>query len=107
MLLTTSPILEGRTIEKYHGLVVGETVFGANIVRDFFASIRDIIGGRSDAYEKVFSEARDSALRELVENAKSMGANAVVGIDIGYEAVGARGSIMLVSVAGTAVTLSA
>jgi uncharacterized protein YbjQ (UPF0145 family) len=105
MLMTTTPHIEGKTIETYHGLVVGEAVYGANIVRDVFAGIRDIVGGRSEAYEKTFVEARDAALGEMTKRAKSMGANAIIGIQIGYEAIGANGSIMLASASGTAVTL--
>ncbi len=105
MTLTTTPNIEGKTIKKYHGLVTGEAILGANIVRDFFASVRDIVGGRSAAYEKELSSAREIAMKELQERAEELGANAVVGIDLDYETVG-TGSMLMVSVSGTAVTLS-
>jgi len=105
MILTTTPNIEGRKIEKYHGIVTGEAIMGANVVRDIFASITDIIGGRSGAYEEKLQDAREVAFREMAENAARMGANAVVGIDIDYEVVGQSGSMLMVSVSGTAVTV--
>lgn len=105
MIHSTTPTIEGRTIRTYHGVVTGEAILGANIFRDFFAGIRDIVGGRSAAYEKELSRARTIAFEELSERASGLGANAVVGIDIDYETVGERGSMLMVSVSGTAVTI--
>jgi len=102
MIRTTTNNLEGKKIVTYHGIVAGETIIGANIFRDFFASIRDIVGGRSGAYEEVLREGRETALREMEEKAARVGANAVIGIDIDYETVGR--SMLMVSVSGTAVT---
>jgi uncharacterized protein YbjQ (UPF0145 family) len=106
MLLSTTPNIEGRNITDYRGVVVGEAILGANIFKDLFAGIRDIVGGRSGAYEKELASAREIAFTELQERARALGANAVVGIDIDYEVVGKDGSMMMVSVSGTAVTLS-
>ncbi|MGF1462919.1 MAG: heavy metal-binding domain-containing protein [Maricaulaceae bacterium] len=103
MIMTTTPSLEGRQIKTYLGIVVGEAILGANLFRDFFASIRDIVGGRSEAYEKSLGEARATAMAEMAERAQIMGANAVVGVDIDYEVIGEQGSMMMVSVSGTAV----
>jgi uncharacterized protein YbjQ (UPF0145 family) len=105
MIHSTTPTIEGRTIRRYHGVVTGEAILGANIFRDFFAGIRDIVGGRSAAYEQELHKAREIAFRELSEQATSLGADAVVGIDIDYETVGDRGSMLMVSVSGTAVSL--
>jgi uncharacterized protein YbjQ (UPF0145 family) len=105
MILTTTPSVEGKTIVKYLGVVTSEAVVGANIVRDLFASIRDIVGGRTASYESVLREAKDGALKELQENALLLGANAVVGIDLDYETVGANGSMLMVAVSGTAVVI--
>ena len=106
MILTTTNSLEGYKITAYGGIVTGEAILGANIFRDFFASIRDIVGGRSGAYEKVLRETRETALNELAEEAKAMGADAVIGIDIDYETVGPDGGGMLmVTAAGTAVRI--
>lgn len=105
MIVTTTPGVEGRSIREYKGVVSGEAILGANIFRDLFANIRDIVGGRSRAYEKVLAEARETALAEMVEAARQMGAQAVVGIDFDYETVGQQGMLM-VAVTGTAVTLS-
>jgi uncharacterized protein YbjQ (UPF0145 family) len=101
MILTTTHGIEGRRITDYKGIVVGEAIMGANIVRDVFASITDIVGGRSGAYESKLQEARDTALRELEARAEALGANAVVGIDLDYEVVGQ--SMLMVSASGTAV----
>jgi uncharacterized protein YbjQ (UPF0145 family) len=101
MILTTTHAIEGRRIMDYKGIVVGEAIMGANIVRDVFASITDIVGGRSGAYESKLQEARDTALRELEARAEALGANAVVGIDLDYEVVGQ--SMLMVSASGTAV----
>lgn len=102
MLLTTTNTLDGKRITGYLGIVVGETILGANIVRDFMASITDIVGGRSAAYESSLREARDTAIQEMIQDAVSRGANAVIGIDIDYETIG-QGSMLMVSATGTAV----
>lgn len=103
MLLSTTPTIEGHPILEYKGVVTGETIIGANFVKDFFASIRDIVGGRSGSYEKVLREAKDTSLNEMAARAAELGANAVVGIDIDYETVGASGSMLMVATSGTAV----
>lgn len=103
MLITTTPNIEGKRITKYYGIVTGETIIGANIFRDFFASIRDIVGGRSNSYEEVLRKAKDSALREMEDQAMRLGANAVIGVDLDYETVGQNGSILMVTASGTAV----
>lgn len=102
MIVTTTPSVEGRKITAYKGVVVGEAILGANVFRDVFASITDIIGGRSGAYEKSLGEARETALRELQERAAALGADAVVGVDLDYEVIN---NMLMVSVSGTAVTL--
>lgn len=101
MIITTTNSIEGRKIIEYRGIVVGEAIMGANIVRDVFASITDIVGGRSGAYEGKLQDARDTALRELQDRASLLGANAVVGVDLDYEVVGQ--SMLMVSASGTAV----
>ena len=106
MIVTTTPSIEGRKITYYKGIVVGEAIMGANIVRDVFASITDIVGGRSGAYENKLRDARETAMQELKDRASEMGANAIVGIDIDYEVIGANGSMLMVCVSGTAVVLS-
>ncbi len=106
MILVTTPTLQNKNITAYHGIVTGEAILGANIFRDIFAAVRDIVGGRSAAYEKELARARQIAMRELEENASRMGANAVVGIDLDYETVGQNGSMLMVSVSGTAVTVA-
>lgn len=103
MLVTTTNHLEGRKVKKYLGIVTGETILGANIVRDFMASITDIVGGRSAAYEKSLREAREMALQEMMSLAEERGANAVIGVDVDYETIGQNGSMMMVSCSGTAV----
>ena len=103
MLTTTTPIIEGKRITKYYGIVTGETIVGANIFRDFFASIRDIVGGRSNSYEEVLRKAKNSALREMEDQAMRLGANAVIGVDLDYETVGQNGSMLMVTASGTAV----
>ncbi|CUH83213.1 heavy metal-binding domain-containing protein [Thalassovita mediterranea] len=103
MIVTTTNSIEGRKVADYRGIVVGEAIVGANIVRDFFAGITDIVGGRSGAYESKLQDARDTALRELEERAAVKGANAVIGVDLDYEVVGE--SMMMVSASGTAVVL--
>ena len=105
MILSTTPTIEGHPILEYKGIVTGETIIGANFMKDFFAGIRDIIGGRSGSYEKVLREAKDTALSEMQNRASQMGANAIVGIDIDYETVGQNGSMLMVAVSGTAVII--
>lgn len=105
MILSTTPTIEVHTIREYKGIVTGETIIGANFVRDFFAGIRDIIGGRSGSYEKVLREAKDTAMAEMQDRASQLGANAIVGIDIDYETVGQNGSMLMVAVSGTAVVI--
>lgn len=106
MIHTTTPGVDGRTITEYLGVVTGEAILGANIVRDLFAGISDIVGGRSGAYEEELRKAREIAMRELEEEAASRGADAVVGIDLDYETVG-QGSMLMVTASGTAVRLGA
>ncbi|MEJ5252116.1 MAG: heavy metal-binding domain-containing protein [Armatimonadota bacterium] len=103
MIVTTTPSTEGKTIRQYLGVVVGEAVVGANIFKDIFAGIRDIVGGRSAAYEEELQKARDIAISEMIQKASALGANAVVGVDLDYEVVGQGGSMLMVSVSGTAV----
>ncbi|HET6201782.1 MAG TPA: heavy metal-binding domain-containing protein [Planctomycetota bacterium] len=105
MILTTTPSIDGKSIAQYRGIVTGEAILGANIFKDFFANIRDIVGGRSASYERVLSEARKSALDELAERAAELGANAVVGVDLDYEVLGAGNGMLMVSASGTAVLL--
>jgi uncharacterized protein YbjQ (UPF0145 family) len=106
MILTTTHELQGKNVTAYHGIVTGEAILGANVFRDFFAAIRDVVGGRSSAYEKELAKARKIAMDEISEDAKKLGANAVIGIDIDYETVGKTGSMLMVTVSGTAVTVS-
>ena len=103
MIVTTTPSVEGRRITNYHGIVVGEAILGANVVRDLFAGITDILGGRSGAYEEELAKARTIALRELEERAGQAGGNAVVGVDLDYEVVN---NMLMVSASGTAVTVA-
>jgi uncharacterized protein YbjQ (UPF0145 family) len=105
MLLTTTSTLEGHPVRQYLGLVSGEAILGANVFRDFFAGIRDIIGGRSGSYEKVLRKAKEAALEDMAEAAKDLGANAVVGIDFDYETIQIKegGDMLMVTVTGTAV----
>ena len=105
MLITTTSVIEGAKITRYYGIVSGETIIGANVFRDFFASIRDVVGGRSGSYEEVLREAKDTALREMQEQARLLGANAVIGVDLDYETVGGSGSMLMVTACGTAVTV--
>jgi uncharacterized protein YbjQ (UPF0145 family) len=105
MLSTTTPSVEGRRIKEYRGLVMGEAILGANVFRDFFAGIRDIVGGRSGGYENALREARQIAIDEMQKEAKQLGANAVIGVDLDYETVGEKGSMLMVSASGTAVLL--
>ena len=101
MIISTTNTLDGKKITTYLGIVTGETIIGANIFRDFFAGIRDIVGGRSGAYEEVLKEARETALKELEEKAMQAGANAIVGVDLDYETIG--NSMLMVTASGTAV----
>ncbi len=105
MILSTTPTIEGHPIREYRGIVTGETIIGANIVKDFLAGIRDFIGGRSGSYESVLREAKDTALREMSERAAALGCNAIVGIDLDYETVGSSGSMLMVTCSGTAVVV--
>ena len=105
MILSTTNSIEGKKVVKYLGLVSGDAILGANIFRDFFASIRDIVGGRSAAYEKELRKAKDIAIGEMREQAKNLGANAIVGIDIDYETIGTNSSMLMVSANGTAMVV--
>jgi uncharacterized protein YbjQ (UPF0145 family) len=105
MIVTTTHDINGRRIVQYFGLVSGEAILGANVFRDFFASVRDVVGGRSGAYERVLKSARDSAVEEMVDEAKARGADAVIGVDLDYEVIGKEGSMLMVSASGTAVKL--
>ena len=105
MTLTTTPQIEGRPIREYKGVVTGETIIGANAFKDFFAGIRDIVGGRSGSYEKVLRQAKDTSMREMMERAEALGANAIVGIDIDYETIGETNSMLRVATSGTAVVI--
>jgi uncharacterized protein YbjQ (UPF0145 family) len=105
IIVTTTPGVDGRRIVRYAGLVTGEAIMGANIFKDLFAGIRDIVGGRSATYERELRSARDIAVTEMVQEAVERGAHAVVGVDIDYETVGGNGSMLMVSVSGTAVVL--
>lgn len=103
MTVTTTPSVEGKRITKYCGVVTGEAILGANIFRDLFAGIRDIVGGRSAAYERELRSAREIAFVEIQQAAAELGANAIVGVDLDYETVGGNGSMLMVTVSGTAV----
>jgi len=106
MILTTTPTVEGRTITEYRGVVFGEVIEGVNFIRDFAASIRNVVGGRSGSYEEELVNARNNAMRELESRAYQVGADAVVGIDIDYEVLGANGNMLMVTASGTAVKLA-
>jgi uncharacterized protein YbjQ (UPF0145 family) len=105
MLVTTTHNVEGKRIIEYKGLVAGEAILGANLFRDLFASIRDIVGGRAGSYEKVLSDARKAAIGEMTDKAEQLGANVVIGVDLDYETVGTNGSMLIVTAAGTAVRI--
>lgn len=105
MVLSTTPTIEGHTIREYKGVVTGETIIGANMFKDLFAGIRDIVGGRAGSYEKVLREAKDEAMLEMMQRAQALGANAIVGIDLDYETIGDSGSMLMVAASGTAVVL--
>jgi len=107
MIVTTTPRLEGKPVARYLGIVSGEAILGANLVKDVFAGIRDIVGGRSGAYERELRQAKEIAIREMMENAAALGANAVVGVDLDYETLGANGGMLMVSASGTAVVSGA
>ena len=106
MITSTTNTIEGREITEYRGIVTGEAILGTNIFRDIFAGIRDIVGGRSGSYEDELTKARQIAFRELEQEALGMGANAVVGIDLDYEVLGDKNSMLMVSISGTAVTVA-
>lgn len=103
MIVSTTPVLEGRPVREYLGVVTGEVIVGANLFRDIFASITDLVGGRSGQYEKVLGKARHEAIEQMTEQARTLGANAVIGVDLDYEVLGQNGSMLMVSVSGTAV----
>jgi uncharacterized protein YbjQ (UPF0145 family) len=103
MLLTTTTVVEGHPVSKYLGVVTGEAIIGANVFRDLFAAVRDIVGGRSATYERGLGEARELAMAEMQQRATDLGANAVIGIDIDYEVLGQKNGMLMVSVSGTAV----
>ena len=105
MLMTTTPTIEGRPIRKYYGVVTGEAIIGANMFRDWLASIRNVIGGRSGAYENALAGAREAAMEDMVEQAGGLGADAIVGIDLDYEVLGQDNGMLMVCVSGTAVSL--
>lgn len=105
MLKTTTSVIEGRPVEEYLGIVVGEAILGANIFKDLFGAVRDVVGGRAGSYEKEMGRARQVALDEAETQAHELGADAIIGIDLDYEVVGKNGSMMMVSVSGTAVRL--
>lgn len=105
VIVTTTPTIEGHTIVDYRGIVTGEAILGANMFKDLFADIRDIVGGRSATYERELQRARDVALEEIKERAKELGANAIVGLDLDYEVLGASNGMLMVSVSGTAVVI--
>ncbi len=105
MVITTTPTLEGRRVREYLGIVTGEAIIGANVFKDIMAGFRDIVGGRSKAYENSLREAREEALREMSAEARARGANAVIGVDLDYEVLGKTGGMLMVSTSGTAVAL--
>ena len=105
MILSTTPQIEGQRILEYKGIVTGETIIGANVFRDFMAGIRDLVGGRSNSYEEVLREAKDTSIKEMIQRAEELGANAIVGIDIDYETIGSNGSMLMVATSGTAVLI--
>jgi uncharacterized protein YbjQ (UPF0145 family) len=106
MLIVTTDVIQGKTISNYIGLVNGEAIIGANIVKDFFAGISDIVGGRSGAYEQGLREAKSIAIKEMIEQAQRLGANAIIGVDLDYQTIGSNGSMLMVSANGTAVVLA-
>lgn len=105
MITTTTHNIEGRPVQQYLGVVSSESIIGANLFKDLFAGVRDIVGGRSNTYERVIEEARNTAMAELIQKAQSIGANAVIGIDLDFETVGSGGSMLMVVATGTAVRI--
>lgn len=105
MIITTTAVLQGRRVREYLGIVTGEAIIGANIIKDFLAGIRDIVGGRSGAYENALRTAREEALREMAAQARARGADAVIGVDLDYEVLGSANGMLMVSSTGTAVAL--
>lgn len=105
MIITSTPTIEGHPIKEYKGLVSGEVIFGMNFVKDFFASVHDVFGGRSNSYEKSMIESRLTAQKEMEERAKQMGANAIVGVSYGYETMGQTNSMLMIAISGTAVVI--
>jgi uncharacterized protein YbjQ (UPF0145 family) len=105
MILSTTSLVEGRPVTRYIGIVTGEAIIGANIFRDMFATVRDIVGGRSATYEKALAEARETAMREMQARAETLGANAIIGVDLDYEVLGQQNGMLMVSVSGTAVVI--
>ncbi|WP_298364909.1 heavy metal-binding domain-containing protein [uncultured Lutibacter sp.] len=105
MIVTTTNTIETHQVKEYLGIVTGETIIGANIFKDFFAGIRDIVGGRSGSYERVLREAKDTALKEMEQEAQKLGATAVIGVDLDYETVGKNGGMLMVTASGTAVLI--
>lgn len=105
MIVTTTPSVEGQPVTEYLGIVSGEAIMGANMFKDMFAGIRDIVGGRSGAYEEELRRAKDIAMSEMEDNARRLGANAILSVDLDYETVGANGSMLMVTASGTAVRL--
>ena len=103
MIVTTTAVIEGKPVQDYLGVVSGEAILGANVIRDFFAGITDLVGGRSGAYEQVLRRGRETALEELKAEALALGANAVIGVDLDYESLGSNGSMLMVTASGTAV----
>ena len=103
MLMSTTSVVEGRPVNRYLGIVTGEAIIGANVFRDMFAAVRDIVGGRSATYEKALAEARDLALAEMQQRAEAIGANGIIGIDLDYEVLGQANGMLMVSCSGTAV----
>ena len=106
MLVTTTPYIEDRKVTKYLGVVTGEVIMGANIIKDIFAGVRDIVGGRSGTYEKELIKAKDIAISQMTERAKNLGANAILSVDLDYETIGSGGSMLMVSASGTAVFIN-
>ena len=105
MIVTTTPNVDGRTIQSYLGVISSETIIGANFFKDIMGGLRDVFGGRSGTYEKVLEEAKEYAMKELIEKGQALGANAIVGIDLDFETIGANGSMLMVSASGTAVKI--
>jgi len=106
MILTTTPTLQGKDVQEYLGIVTGEAIIGANIIKDFLAGIRDIVGGRAGAYEDALRTAREEALREMSQEAQERGATAVIGVDLDYEVLGSSNGMLMVSASGTAVRIA-